>query len=607
MIRIFFAHIPWRVLGLLVVLVLLIEGPLIVFPFYAGEQYRGINIAHYGNDEHYYLTRAKEVLEGHGLGAPHLKEGKEKPDPFQTNIEQILLFPSALFGLGDNVNPVTVYNILNSIGVLALLLLMYFFLYGFSRDPLLSVSATLFAGGAYMLIEYGTIIGAFLSGRELIHSHFNLLGRSIYPYTILVPFFGLLVLSYRASLASLSAAPTRTLCAYALTAGALFGLLFYIAFYGWTFSLAFLGSLFLSALIFRKWHAIPAVLCIGITGLLIGAPKLYGLFSFYTSEMGEQLTYFFHTYRSHDLILSKTGIALSLFFALYLYLRRDDRNNFFLFALVLTGWVALEQQVITGVTVEYGHFYWYFIVPNSILVGTYMAANLFPPKWNVLRNLFLCCVVVVSLLYAAASQYRSFFTTVEWKMREQDFAPILQALNERPYGVVLGDPGGAAYPLLVTILTDNDIVWTPGMVTSLVSMEYYENVLLTYLYLHKDARQDPAAYLSGALASTTSSFITDMYGELEGYKSGISLRKYRAGMPYDDPDMLAARPAFLEELGEKYRVFTSSPLAVSSFLKEQGVRYVLHDTRERPELDFSVLRTLTIIATSTDIKLYELP
>src|SRR3989338_10919748 len=123
-----------------VVLALLIEAPLIAFPFYAGDSYQGINIAHFGNDEHHYLSRAREALEGNGLGQPFLAEGKEQSDPFQSNIEQLLMFPLRVTGLAQHIDVVGVFNVMNSAGLVLLLVLMYSLVYAMSKDALLAAT-----------------------------------------------------------------------------------------------------------------------------------------------------------------------------------------------------------------------------------------------------------------------------------------------------------------------------------------------------------------------------------------------------------------------------------------------------------------------------------
>ena len=111
-------------------------------------------------------------------------------------------------------------------------------------------------------------------------------------------------------------------------------------------------------------------------------------------------------------------------------------------------------------------------------------------------------------------------------MREQQFAPIIKALQQSPKGVVLGDPGGESYPFMVTIYTDDDAYWMPGATTSIFPMSHYKKVLFTYLYLNKDSRRDPMSYLTRALASSTPIVYTNMYEEIEGYGNGLSLFEY---------------------------------------------------------------------------------
>ena len=132
-----FAH-RWPLIAF-VALALLVEAPLIAFPFYAGEQYQGINIAHFGNDEHFYLSRAKEVLESHSLGQPYLAEGKNNPDSFLVNAEQIAVAPLRLLGLSE-ADVVTYYNVLNFLGLIALLFLIYRLVLAFSENMLLSAT-----------------------------------------------------------------------------------------------------------------------------------------------------------------------------------------------------------------------------------------------------------------------------------------------------------------------------------------------------------------------------------------------------------------------------------------------------------------------------------
>lgn len=590
-----------------VALALLVEAPLIAFPFYAGERYQGINIAHFGNDEHFYLSRAKEVLEGHSLGQPYLAEGKDNPDSFLVNAEQIAVAPLRLLGL-YGVGVVTYYNILNFLGIVALLTLIYFLVLALSKNILLSATTAVFVIGGYLLIENGTIISVVLRGRDIFYSNFNIFGRSNFPYMALVPFFGFLILTYRAVTSEFRRISRATIVPYlyCALAGVLFGLLFYLYLYAWTFALAFLGALFLTSLLWRNYHGAIAAVAIGITGVLIGGYKLFSFYLLYTSEWAPQLSHFFLTLESRQFIMSNTGLAVLILFAIYAYINRRDQNNFFILALIFAGWIALEQQMITGRTVQYGHYYWYFVVPISLVVSTYMGLRLIPEHYSKWRTAACTALIASAFIHTVGTQYTSFFTTSESKLREQDFAPIVTQLQKESRAVVLNDPGSATYPFLVTIYTAHDLYWLQAATTSIFPMEHFKEALLVYLYLNKDAREDPVAYLRASLASTTYNAYTVMYEDIESFEVGVPLRKYRTPLPRTDEEILTAQEAFLPVLEAAYREFLPNRGALREVLEDRGVRYVLWDKRETPEWDLSVLEPLTVLATSTDIILYEL-
>jgi len=602
-----FNTIPLWVLGLFAALVLLIEAPLIAFPFYAGDFYQGINIAHYGNDEHHYLTRGKEILEGHALGQMYLSEWKDSPDSFQMNIEQIYVMPIRLLG-GEKADVAMLYNVMNGIGVFILLILMYLFAYLLSRNTVVATASAIFTVGGYVLIENGTILKVLLTGGQIIYSNFNVYGRSAAPYMPLVPFFGFLILTYKSATAQFERISRTTYApyVYVAAAGTLFGVLFYSYFYAWTYALALLGSLTLSAIIFRKWHAAIATVGIGSLGLLVGSFKLYGYYTLFTSPLGEQFSYFFQTMHSREFIESTTGIAVTLLLALYVYTNRNDKNAFFITALVMASWVALEQQMITGRTVQYGHYYWYFVVPLAILISVYMLSRIIPSDWSRWWKMFCLALVLVSFLNTAAGQYRSFFITAPYKMREQDFAPLVQKLASLPKGVVLTDFGGSSYPFLITIYTDDDLYWIPAATTSAFPYEHMKEALFVYLYINKDSRRDPVAYLESALATSTRSAYVDLYEHVEGVETGIPRPKYeKAPFPRTDTEVLTKRAAFLPEIGKAYQEFLRSQQSIRAALIARDVKYILWDVRQYPEWDLAPLGPLTLIATSTDLVLYK--
>ena len=135
------------------IMAILMIAPLIIFPLMAGSQYKGINIANFGRDELGYLSRGKEVLDGHRLGNYTFKEGKDEQDPFFNYSEYILVTPLYLLSLADKADITTIYAFYNFLGVFVLVLLIYFFALKLSGDKLLSAAASLMAIGGYGLIQ----------------------------------------------------------------------------------------------------------------------------------------------------------------------------------------------------------------------------------------------------------------------------------------------------------------------------------------------------------------------------------------------------------------------------------------------------------------------
>ena len=605
-----FRTIPlWAVIAF-VALTLLIEAPWIALPFYLGDAYQGINIMKYdGSDEHFYLARGKTVLDGHPLGEPSSAETNNVQDSYFCEVERVFMAPIRALGLESHIDVPMFYNILNTIGVFVLLVLIYLLVYAMSESALLAAAAAIFAIGGYHWLEYGTVIKMLLTGQQIFSPTYNIFGRSIFPYAALVPFVGFLFCTYRALMQQLPRISLKNAWSFRfiLGAGALFGSLFYNYFYAWTFAIAVLGCLVLTSLLWRKWDAAVTSIAIGVIGVALGAYQMLGLYHFYTSAAGHQVSYFFLGSYGRTFINSMTGIAVLVLFGLYWYLQRDDKNNFFILALILAGWVALEQQLITGRMIEFGHYYWYFVLPLSIIAAVYMGTRLIGMYSQAWARWVCIALIASALVCTIGGQYRSFFLAVPTNVREQDFAPIMTKLQELPEGVILGDPGGGT-AILSNIYTKDVVLYNFISPFRSYPMDKYRDALLTYLYLNKDSRSDAVAYLQYELAASSTSVYTRMYEELEGYYNDIPLIDYRdSPSPHTDPRMLAARAAFLPEIGKEYRAFAASPQHVRDVLRKRGVRYILWDTRAYPEWDPAALGPLTILATSTDIILYALP
>src|SRR3989344_648790 len=463
----------YLIIILALLLTLLIEAPVLAFSFIAKEQYKGINIVPFGTDSHFYLSRAKEALEGHALGSPFLREGKNNQDTFFMYNERVLATPARLLGLADKINAVTLYNVYNFIGVFVLILLIYFFALQISGNKLFAATAAIFAIGGYNIVY-----------RQFLYADLNIYGRPMYPYISSLAFF--------AYLNFLTKWLKTKNFIYKILSAVSFGLLFYVYIFAWTYALALNGVLFLLYFLRRDWAQVKSMIFISGTGAFIGLYNIFQMWALFNSDIGAQISYFHWSSRARLPIFSKIGAAMLVLLAFFAYKKRNDNNIILILALILAGWISLNQQIVSGRIVEIGHYYWYFIVPISIIAGLYMA-------WMLLeghitrRGALFAAIIGLVFLHSAVGQYRSFFLQLPDRIALQRYKPIISELqkNAKP-GVILA-ADDIAYAYLFTIYTNHDLFW--GSPAVVMPFDRFTDALYLYLYINKDARRNYAGFL----------------------------------------------------------------------------------------------------------------
>lgn len=581
-----FAKRHWLILASAAALTILVSLPVLLFPVMAGEEYRGISIAHFGTDEHYYLTRGKEILEGHGLGNIILREGKDAKEPQFTYVEYALLLPLRALGVAPHVDVVTLYNVFTALGVFILILLIYFFALELKDDRLFAVLSALFVVGGYSII-YNKTIGS---------PELNIYGRAIFPYISSIVFF----IFARLTLKSLRSPNGKD----AFFAGLSFGALFYVFFYAWSFALALLGSLIVVYLIKKEFFQVKKLTVIALVGLALGAFNLIHLLLFYAGEQGRQLAFFLWAAASRTPILSKISLAMIVVLAVYAYRRRGDSRLPVIIGFILAGLVALNQQIITGRVVQYGHYYWFFVVPFSIVLGWYMVWGMLPSERS--RRLCFAAVLLIVFINSVVGQYRMTVLLQETKIDEQRYQPIIEKLaNDQRPGVVLAPDG--ARGLLVTIYTPHDLLWNTTALVYNTSVERIEEMLIWYLYLTPESRFEPRRYLEQAFSdSSRDSDAKELYRALEGLTSGLDFSVYTAQELRREAPLLAYRQDVLRRVEGQYRAAVAHPRYVDSFLQKYGVTYVVWDKNKNPEWDLSIFPDAEEVASSDGVSLYQL-
>lgn len=583
--KIFFAsHYAACIAGFF--MAILVALPLIIFSVSNRDVYQGINIPHYGSDGHFYLTRAKEVLEGHPLGNPFIREGKDKQDYFFTYNDTILFKPWAWLGLGNSINAVTLANMYNFIGVMVLTVLIYFVVFQLSGNKLLSIVAAISAIGGYHLVY----------NKSFFYNDFNIYGRPMFPYLSSLAFFAYL----NALIKGLQTRAWRDL----IIAGLLYGLVFYVYFFNWTFCSALNGTLIGLYAIRRDYKNCKAVLIIMGIGIIVGAYSVMNQILYFTSQNGSQAAYFHASSHTYAPILSKIGSLTLLLFIFFVYKRRQDTHITVLFGLILAGWISLNQQIITGRVVEIGHYYWYFIVPISIIISWYMVGRLIEhtcwSKW------IYGGVLALVFLHASIGQYASIPVTVEAKRYEQSYQPLLAALEkDQRSGVILAanDP----QELLFTIYTHHDLFWYNLLSLTDTPLERFHDALFMYAYLHPAARKDFTTYMRGCAETEIKKCgLGVLYWDIEGLSSGFDYYTYHDYVRRKDFSLLGPhREQTLKTLNAEFSS-VKNDAAMNALLKKYEVNYIVWDKNRFPDWDFGFIKNLKLVVANDGLYLYQI-
>ena len=374
----------------------LVVSPSFIYPLIAGKSYQGVDIGSWV-DYSYYLGKGREILEGHSLGNNNLKIGKDaSSDPHQVYIEYLFLGPLRLLGLGDILAPyiTQLYYIITVLGIVVLALLIYFFILYLSGNKLLAITIALFTIGG------NTLVKLYHDSITMERPNFNMFIRPIIPLYGLIGLFAYLNVFIR----SLKLGTRYNI----FLSGILLGSLFYVYPFTWTFALALTGSLLLIYIFFRNPVQAKKVLIIIVIGIIVGLYTLVRTYNFSHSDMGRQIMYFAidDTNNHTPYPISKLSVLVLILLALYSYKNRKDYSCPLLFAIILASWICLNQQIITGKSPQLLHYFWYFTIPTSIVVGFYLA-------WSLLQKIQLNFVrkyswVVLVILIAVA-----FFTTAK--------------------------------------------------------------------------------------------------------------------------------------------------------------------------------------------------
>lgn len=558
-----------------VLMAILIFLPVILTPFLVGDEYRGINSGIFENDEWFLMAKGKEILDGHNLGNIFLNEGKDWYNTSQTYIEYLILAPVKILNLSEKASIATIYQIYGFLGVVAAILLIYFFVFQVSGDKLLGTIIALFVLGGYNLVTNFRLL-------DPPGSDFNIYLRPILPISSLVALFIFLNLLVK----SLKSQELRN----GVWAGAALGATFYIYFFCWTYALTIVLLLICIYLFKKDFEQIKKLTIIFSLGILIGSYVLLQLILINQSEVGQRILFFYQNIQSRSFVFSRiAAFPIILFLVLIIRKSWGNKNLPLIFAIILTSNVVINQQLVTGRTMQPFHYFLYFVTPMSILVILFMIWELIN-KRHAKTFLFIILMLVI-YVNLATHQYRATLGTLPMKRYVQRYSSVINFLNKNYSlnGSILASD--QYYGILLATYTKHDLFWNHFATIMNTSYDRITESFCVYAYLNRDSRNDFQRYFSRNIES-----IDDLDYYRPFFENIIEYERHKTGL---ERDVISAA------LNKKCENITSG--GIVDVLKKYRVDYIVWDKNRNPEIDLDPLAFhLKEVLVNNSIYLYKL-
>lgn len=406
-----------------------------------------------------WSARTREVQDGHpNFGAIYYKDGKDNPYLFQPLGSMVVGY------MGKALSLDIADTILLSKFVLPFftLLILYSFLYLFSRDKLLALAASallLFADS--ILSKYGIL--------QVLHGsspdNFLRMARPVNPAVIYILFFGFLSAFWR-----YYKMPTLK---WGVISAVVLGLNFYNYFWSWSYLFALGLLLALIHLIRREWSRLKNVLWVYLGGAVVAIPYMMNLYR--ASKHPQYLETGAINGVVHTHVPLFVGLVVIIALAVFVWkFPKDDRDRYFFgAAALLAPFITLNQQIITGKILQVNHYHWFFHKPMGVIfiliVLFYFLASQGLDKY---RKVLAVGLIVVSISTAVFVQADSYLHDEreggQILVDRQRYGEVVDWLNNKTEkeSVVLGSDEAAH---MVVIYTSNNVFYHRAGMYSLAS------------------------------------------------------------------------------------------------------------------------------------------
>ena len=422
-------------------------APYVVFRISLGEKYQSIPMLATANED-FYLARIQEIVDGHPLlGSIVFYDYKDQLSLTPPTAEMFYAVPSILLGAA----PADILIASKFILPFILFLLVYYLIYRLVADsdsPFAKFNAI--AGGLFVTLGYDLVnyrsLWLFLSGQSSLSGNFLLWSRPVNPILGAIFLFSFFI--------CLWSIIRKSRCRKSLIflAAVFLALMISSYFFAWGVAVSVAAALILFYFFKKDYQTVTSFLWVALLAVIMSLPYWYMNFKvsqniFYKDAILRNGLFYTHYPLLNKVILAALLFYFILFIPLIIIklklifkdrlsfikqfsLTRARDWNLFCLALLLGGLWALNQQVITGMTVWPFHFVQYTI-PLSMVVVMTLLYNVIKEKSRYLWLLISAAIFSSSLIFGIATQTSAYRLNYEYYSAMQSYKPIINWLNQQ--------------------------------------------------------------------------------------------------------------------------------------------------------------------------------
>ena len=492
-----------------------------------------------------WSPRVREIQDGHSFGNIYQKDGKDNPSLLQPLGSMVVAYMGEAFHLDIN-NTILLSRLVLPFIVF---LLIYCFVFLVSRDKLVALSSTAVLLLADSLLGFHSF-SLILSG--VSPDHFLRLARPVNPamiYLLLFSFLASFWLFYR-----------DKKWIYGLASAVLLGLNFYNYFYTWTYLYAFGGLLVLILLIRKEWKETWRIGSVFLGGLVVAIPYFLNLYRASLFPTFEEVSQRVGIILSHQPLFVGSSVIAALVVFLLFFPREDKEKYMFGLAILLTPFITMNQQLLTGKIMQADHYHWFFHKPLGVifvLMTIFYLLN--RPGFNFYKKALATIIIVASFATGIFVQTHSYYYDTKdggsIAIERQRYGPVMKWLNENgeKEAVVFGNDETSN---LTVIYTPLNVFYHRGICSTTLSdtKSRLLTILFTFFRLREVNMESAQETFSRERNIVSKEIYCIYYRKLYGTYEAIPDEKFDEIVALYKETLSTPTSKWLEQIFNKYEV-----------------------------------------------------